>query len=87
MCGVGAVLPFGRSRRPPEAFEGAPEAIVCQLIRTRVGQLISKTTLWPIRPPLSLEREQRLSKAPGQRQYVILHRALKVRVSGNLPTQ
>jgi hypothetical protein len=32
MCGVGAVLPeFGRSRRPPEAFEGAPEAIVCQL--------------------------------------------------------
>lgn len=34
-------------------------------------------TLWPIRPPLSLEREQRLSKAPGQRQYVILHRALK----------
>jgi hypothetical protein len=35
---------IGRSRRPPEAFGGAPEAIVCQIIRTKVGQLIRLTT-------------------------------------------
>ncbi|MDX6461113.1 MAG: hypothetical protein QOE55_4810 [Acidobacteriaceae bacterium] len=51
MCGLG----IGRARigapDAPRGSRGALEAIVCQIIRTRVSQLIRKTTSLVEAPP------------------------------------